>query len=150
MEDIYFINDKTLFIKSENEWRTKIYENDKTFSVNKNHFSIVKDTCNNNRTSYENMIKISEKLINKHYKMPLYLNKERNNLFFPTKSNGSSNCYWISYNNLVSFMKKGSNTILVFKDNYKFKIPVSYNIINNQFSRCLCLENMNKMSKEKC
>ena len=150
MEELYFINDKTLFIKSENEWRTKICEKEKAFSVNQNHFSIIKDTCNNNRTSYENMIKISEKLISKHYKMPLYLDKERNNLFFPTKSNASNNCYWISYQNLVSFIKKGPSTVLVFKDNVKFKIPVSYNIINNQFSRCLCMENMSKMISEKC
>lgn len=145
MDDKYFANDKTLFIKSESEWRTKICEMDKTFSINQNHFSIIKDTCNNNRTSYENMLKVSEKLINKHYKMPVYLDSNRENLFFPTKSNNSSNCYWISYQNLVSFIKKGNHTILVFRDNIKFKVPVSYNIINNQFSRCLCMENMSKM-----
>ena len=99
----------------------------------------------NNKTSYENMLKMSKKLINKHYKMPVYLDQERKSLFFPTKSNSSNNCYWISYQNLVSFIKKGNGTILVFKDNIKFKIPVSYNIINNQFSRCLCMENMSKL-----
>lgn len=145
MDDRYYASDKTLFIKSESEWRSRICEIDKTFSINQNHFSIIKDSCNNNRTSYENMLKISEKLINKHYKMPVYLDNDRQNLFFPTKSNNSSNCYWISYQNLVSFIKKGNGTILVFKDNVKFKIPVSYNIINNQFSRCLCMENMSKM-----
>lgn len=144
MEELYYVNEKTLFLKSESEWRTRICEVNSSFSVNQNHFSIIKDTCNNNRTSYENMLKTSEKLISKHYKMPIYLDKERNNLFFPTKSNNSINCYWISYQNLISFIKKGSSTILIFKDNIKFKIPVSYNIINNQFSRCLCMENMKK------
>lgn len=144
MEELYYVNEKTLFLKSESEWRTRICEVNGSFSVNQNHFSIIKDTCNNNRTSYENMLKTSEKLISKHYKMPIYLDKERNNLFFPTKSNNSINCYWISYQNLISFIKKGSSTILIFKDNIKFKIPVSYNIINNQFSRCLCMENMKK------
>lgn len=145
MDDSYFANERTLFLKSETEWRTRICETDKSFSVNQNHFSIIKDTCNNNRTSYENMLKISEKLISKHYKMPVYLDKNRQNLFFPTKSNNSNNCYWISYQNLVSFIKKGNSTILIFKDNIKFKVPVSYNIINNQFSRCLCMENMSKI-----
>ena len=146
MDDRYYATNKTLFIKSESDWRSRICEFDKTFSINQNHFSIIKDSCNNNRTSYENMIKVSEKLINKHYKMPVYLDEERKNLFFPTKSYSSSSCYWISYQNLVSFIKKGNGTILIFKDNIKFKVPVSYNIINNQFSRCLCMENISKLN----
>lgn len=150
MDELYFATEDTLFLKSESEWRTKIYEMNKTFSINQFHFSIIKDSCNNNRTSYENMVKYSQKLINKHYKLPVYLDKDHKNLFFPTKSNNSPNCYWISYQNLVSFVKKGSSTILVFKNNVKFKIPVSYNIINNQFSRCLCMENMTKLTSEKC
>jgi len=143
--NLYYANENTLFIKSETQWRSRICEVNKSFSINNNHFSIIKDTCNSNRTSYENMLKISQKLINKHYKMPIYVDTERKNLFFPTKSNNSTNCYWISYNNLVSFIAKGNDTILVFKNNLKFKIPVSYNIINNQFSRCLCMENMTKL-----
>ena len=146
MDERYYASENTLFLKSESEWRTRICEKDKTFSINHNHFSIIKDSCNNNRTSYENMLKISEKLITKHYKMPIYLDEEKKYLFFPTRSISSNSCYWISYQNLVSFIRKGNSTILVFKGNIKFKIPVSYNIINNQFSRCLCMENMSKIN----
>ena len=42
------------------------------------------------------------------------------------------------------------NYTYLWKDNLKFKIPVSYNVINNQFSRCLCMENMNKIIVKKC
>lgn len=135
----YEINEETLaLISLEN--KTKVFEKNKTFTVNKEVLKIMEDSCSYFGSSLSGRQKGTEKLIGVSYKAPVIVEESKNIIFFPTTSPRTKNCNWISLNNLERYYSKNNKIILEFKNKQKIMLNLSYGIIDNQILRATRLE----------
>lgn len=135
----YEINEETLaLISLEN--KTKVFEKNKTFTVNKEVLKIMEDSCSYFGSSLSGRQKGTEKLIGISYKAPVIVEESKNIIFFPTTSPRTKNCNWISLNNLERYYSKNNKIILEFKNKQKIMLNLSYGIIDNQILRATRLE----------
>ncbi len=142
MKSNYTINENTYLISQEGRKRskTKIIEEEATFFVNKQCLEVIDDSCTNYGSSFIGQKENTKKLLNINIKPPIVVDKVNTLIFFPTASPKSTECIWISYNNLKSYKKMNKITRLTFKNNKMFDIPVTYEIIDNQVTRSIKLE----------
>ena len=137
----YIINYETLLIMPYGSNKCKVYEFDEVFIVDMNIMDIIKSSCLFFGSSLEGRKEGTKYLINCEMKVPIIIEDSQKLLFFPTSSSRSSNNSWISYNNLLKYSKEDNgNTMLYFKQNNSIKVPIKYNIIDNQIIRCIKLE----------
>lgn len=138
----YEININTLaLIGFEN--KTRVYENDKTFIVNKPVSKIIDDSCSFFGSSLSGRQKGTNDLIGVSYKCPIIIEESRNIIFFPTCSPRMLNCSWISLNNIEDYYSKINNEVVIkFKNGKKISIPSTYGIIDNQVLRSTRLESV--------
>lgn len=144
----YEINSETLVIIPIEKNKTKVIEKNDTFLVNMSSLSIIKKSCLFFGCSYEGRREAVKQLIGVDMKVPIIIEESRNIIFFPTTSCVNKNSIWISYQNLLKYVKFNEfSTVLYFKNKKKIKIDVKYQLIDNQFIRCLKLETL--LSKRK-
>ncbi len=142
----YIINDETLllipyFYNGANI--TKVYEFDEELLVEKLPYEIIKESCLFFGSSFEGRRDGTMALINCKMKVPVIIEESRKILFFPTYSIENSNNMWISYNNMINFNKVDSKeTVINFKKNKSIMVNVKYNLIDNQFVRCIKLDSV--------
>ena len=139
----YIINDETLllipyFYNGANI--TKVYEFDEELLVEKLPYEIIKESCLFFGSSFEGRRDGTMALINCKMKVPVIIEESRKILFFPTCSIDNM-C--ISYNNMINFNKVDSKeTVINFKKNKSIMVNVKYNLIDNQFVRCIKLDSV--------
>ena len=139
--DDYVINCETLMIMPCGGKRSRVYEYDEVFIVNRDAISIINDSCLYFGSSLAGRRDGTKALMNCEIKVPIIIEDSQNLIFFPTSSYRNSNNVWISYNNLLKYSKNSMNgTLLFFKQDNKIAIDVRYNIIDNQIIRCIKLE----------
>ncbi len=136
----YIINKNTYIIKTEDKSTTKIIEKGKTLNRKEDPATIISDSCSYYRYSLNFRVEESKKQFKSNYKNPIIVDNESKIIFFPIKSITAKDNTWISYNNLVTFLRKKHNTILVFFDGSTIIVPVNYSIISSQISKCFILE----------
>lgn len=145
----YTINKNTYVIKNEDKNTTKIIEKGKVLTKKEDSATIISDSCSYYRYSLNYRVKESKKIFKSNYKNPIIIDNEDKIIFFPIKSITSKENIWISYNNLITFLRKKHNTILVFFDGSTLIVPVNYSIISSQVSKCFILDKMiEKISKK--
>ena len=135
----YEINEDTLALISLND-KTKVFETDKTFLVNKEISTIMEDSCEYFGSSLSGRQKGTEKLIGVSYKAPIIVEESKNIIFFPTSSPRSKDCNWISLNNLERYYTKNKKIVIEFKNKQKIMLNMSFGIIDNQILRATRLE----------
>ncbi len=139
----YIINDETLLVMPYMDHRSKVYELDGVFLVDREANDIIRDSCLYFGSSYEGRKEGTKHLINCEMKVPIIIEDTKLIIVFPTCSYRNSNNMWISYKNLLKYAKLDSdNSVLYFKDNNNITINVRYNIIDNQIIRCIKLESI--------
>ena len=138
----YEININTLaLIGFEN--KTKVYENEKIFIVDKPVSKIIDDSCCFFGSSLSGRQKGTNDLIGVSYKCPIIVEESKNIIFFPTRSPRMVNCSWISLNNIEDYYSKMTNEVIIkFKNGQKITIPSTYGIIDNQVLRSTRLESV--------
>lgn len=145
----YTINKNTYVIKTEDKNTTKIIEMGKTLNKKEDPATIISDSCSYYRYSLNYRVEESKKIFKSNYKNPIIVDNENKIIFFPIKSITAKENTWVSYNNLVTFLRKKHNTILVFFDGSTIIVPVNYSIISSQVSKCFILDKMlEKLSKK--
>ena len=146
----YEINEDTLALISLDD-KTKVFENDKTFTIEKEAFKIMEESCEYFGSSFDGRKKGTEKLIGVSYKAPIIVEESRNIIFFPTTSPRLKSCNWISLNNLERYYTKNKRIVLEFKNRQKIMLDMSYGIIDNQILRATRLEAVlrNRKSEKK-
>ena len=145
----YTINKNTYVIKTEDKNTTKIIEMGKTLNKKENPATIISDSCSYYRYSLNYRVEESKKVFKSNYKNPIIIDNDNKIIFFPIKSITSKENTWISYNNLVTFLRKKHNTVLVFFDGSTIIVPVNYSIISSQVSKCFILDKMlEKLTKK--
>lgn len=135
----YEINSETLALIAVED-KTKVFEYDKTFIVDKEPIKIMEDSCAYFGSSLSGRQKGTEKLIGVSYKAPVIIEESNNIIFFPTSSPRIKSCNWISLNNLEKYYSKNNYIVLEFKNNQKIMLNLSYGIIDNQILRATRLE----------
>ena len=152
MQKDYNITIATLILSQEGRKKnkTKIFEDDITFFINKKCLDIIDESCIYYGSSYQGRKDATKKLLDVNIKPPIIIEETHKIIFFPTRSPKSNECIWISYNNLKSYEKIKKITRLTFNNDKKFDIPVTYEIIDNQVNRSMKLEKkMNDISNLK-
>ena len=135
----YEINEDTLALISLDK-KTKVFENNKTFTVDKETSKIMEESCEYFGSSLSGRQKGTEKLIGVSYKAPIIVEESKNIIFFPTTSPRIKSCSWISLNNLERYYTRNKRLILEFKNHQKIMLNLSYGIIDNQILRATRLE----------
>ncbi len=139
--DEYVINYETLMIMPYGDRKSKVYEFDEVFIVNKDVISIISDSCLYFGSSLNGRREGTMSLMNYEIKVPIIIEDSQSLIVFPTSSYRNPNNIWVSYNNLLKYSKNDSrSTLLFFKQNNKISVDVRYNIIDNQIIRCIKLE----------
>lgn len=138
----YAINKNTFVIKTEDKNNTKIIEKGKVLNRKEEPLTIINDSCSYYRHSLSYRLEESKKIFKGNYKSPIVIDDNDKIIFFPIKSITSKINIWISYNNLITFLRKKKNTILIFNDGSSIIVPTNYTIISSQISKCFILQKM--------
>ena len=138
----YEINSNTLALVSKNG-KTKVYELDKVFMVEKSANEIVEDSCSFFGSSLSGRQKGTASLIGVTYKCPIIIEESKNIIFFPTCSPRIATCSWISLNNIETYYSTDSKRVIIkFKNGQKLYISSTYGVIDNQILRSTRLESV--------
>lgn len=146
----YEINDETLAIMPDDIWSSMVFEDDCKYEVTKTPLEILDYSCKYFGSSYPGRKDGSKEILNSSYKLPILVEDTRNIIFFPTSSPLDEGCSWISLSNIKDYRKVGNNkTEILFKNNKKITVDVSYYSFNNQVMRASRLESIIRNRKEK-
>ena len=146
----YEINDETLAIMPDDIWSSMVLEDDCKYEVTKTPLEILDYSCKYFGSSYPGRKDGSKEILNSSYKLPILVEDTRNIIFFPTSSPLDEGCSWISLSNIKDYRKVGNNkTEILFKNNKKITVDVSYYSFNNQVMRASRLESITRNRREK-
>lgn len=140
MVDYYEINSSTLLLIPIDLKKVKVVDLEKETIVNNNIKKIIDNSCKFFGSSLIGRQEGTKNMINVSVKAPIIIEESKNLIFFPTKSPREKDCIWISYNNLIKYIKNGQKVTLFFKNNIIIDLDISYYIIDNQITRCIKLE----------
>lgn len=142
MDNNYRINTRTLAIIPISKKKSKVYEQDEVFIVNKSANKIIAENCTYYGSSYQGRKKATMELIGVTHKPPILIEEFNNLVFFPTASPRLTDCGWISLYNYESYKPYDENSIICFRNNLKLQVNVSNKIIDNQVLRATRLESI--------
>ena len=146
--DSYEVNLETLMIAPYGAATSKVYEYDGEFIVKMPPLTIIKNSCMFFGATFEGRRDATKTIIGINKKVPIVIEDSRNIIFFPISSCINRSSTWVSYQNLLNYFKVDSNrSKLFFKNNRNLCVDIKYNMIDNQFLRCLKLETL--LSKRK-
>lgn len=135
----YEINGSTLAIVPLGENISEVYEAENRYIVNKSPNAIIKDNCEFYGSSYEGRCRGTKNLTGIKSKFPIIIEESRNIIFFPTSSVRSNENTWIALNNIKNYSEKNLNSKIVFKNNEKLELGISYYSLDNQICRAYML-----------
>ena len=138
----YVISGNTLAILPFDNGKSLVYEGKEQFVINTKPNNIIKKNCIYNGSTYDGRLKCTELLTGYSYKAPVLIREDENIIFFPTSSPRLKDCVWISLNNIDSWdncCEKFFSRI-VFLNKLFIKLPISFNILNNQILRSTQLD----------
>lgn len=139
----YVVNYETLVIMPYGNNKSRVYEFDDEFIVNKEVSEIIKNSCLYFGSSLDGRKEGTKHLINCEMKVPIIIEDSQNLIIFPTFSYRNKKNVWISYNNLLKYSKlDNEHTKLSFKQAKDVTVEIKYNIIDNQIIRCIKLESV--------
>lgn len=137
----YEINVDTLALISEDN-RTKVYENNNIFYVDKTANKIMEESCEYFGSSLIGRQKGTFNLIGVSHKSPIIVEETKEIIFFPTNSPRIKTCNWISLNNIEKYYRENNKVTIMFKNQQKIQLSMSYGIIDNQILRATRLESV--------
>ena len=147
----YEISRETLAIMPYGNNSSIVYEKDCNFVVNETPNSIMDDSCRYYGSSIQGRQKGTTNLTGISYKAPIIINVEGNIIFFPTPSPRLKKCCWISLNNIESYYYdlEKKTCIIIFDNQEKIELDMSYCILNNQILKSHRLESVINKRKVK-
>ena len=138
----YEINCDTLALMPVSENETKIIERNNEFNINMPIMEIIEDSCEYFGSTYLGRHEGTKKLIGVTHKAPIIIEESRNLIYFPTCSPRLDTCCWIGLNSIKNYENNNGNTELLFSNDKKISIPISYGSFDNQYLRATKLEAM--------
>ena len=144
----YEINNKTVALYAM-ENKTRVYEEDKNFIVDKKASEIMEESCAYFGSSLSGRRKGTEHLIGASYKAPIIVEESHSIIFFPTSSPKSSTCSWLRLSMVERYYYRNNELVVEFKNGDKILLNASYGVIDNQVLRATRLESVLRGRKEK-
>ena len=138
----YEINCDTLALIPVSENETKIIERENVFSINKPIMEIIENSCEFFGSTYLGRHEGTKKLIGVSHKAPIIIEESRNLIYFPTSSPRLDSCCWIGLNNIKNYQNNNGKTELLFSNDKKISLPISYGSFDNQYLRATKLESI--------
>ena len=134
----YEINDKTIALYGMNN-KTRVYEENKNFVVDKTTYEIMEDSCAYFGSSLEGRKKGTNNLTENQDKIC--------NIWDPTSSPKIKSCSWLRSNKINRYYYKNNRLIVEFKNGDKIPLDITYDILDNQVIRSIRLETVLKNRK---
>lgn len=134
-KELYEINSSTCALISENNFRTKIIETNQIINQAYSLKEILNYNCEYYGSSFEGRLKGTKQALGSKYKLPIIIEGSREIIFFPTLSYENKNCIWLSLKNISNYEKQGKNVTIIFNNNQKLNLNMSYEAFENQFLR---------------
>lgn len=128
----YELCSKTLVLIPIGLKKTHIIEDEREFDIEDSFMNIIDYNCKINGSSYIGRYESSKLLIGSSSKLPILLEEIEKEIYIPTNSSRNKNCWWISYNNLKDYYKNNKNVVLVFKNNKKIELDISFKVFEKQ------------------
>lgn len=145
---MYEIDLSTVMLIGLDDEKTKVITLDSEFIINIDSKKIIDNSCKYFGSNLSERVNMTKRLINIKSKSPIIIEETRNIIFFPLKSIRDKCNIWISFNNLLKYVKSDDKTIFYFKENKQVIIDFSYYIIDNQVTRSLMLDYELKKRRE--
>ena len=136
----YEINSGTVAIIPINDKKSKVYEDDIEYIVEKNTNQIIEYNCKFYGSSYRGRCDGTKFLTGIKSKYPIIIEETRNIIFFPTSSIRNSDNIWISLNKIKSYSKNSYGTKIEFNNNKKIDLDISIYSLENQYCRANLLK----------
>lgn len=130
--DYYEISSETLALIPVDNKKTHIIETNNDLYINCNAINIIDYNCKINGSSYKGRNDSSKLLLETRSKLPVIVEEINKIIFFPTNSIRKKECCWISYNNIKDYNKKDKNIIIIFKNNKKIELNISFKCLETQ------------------
>jgi competence protein ComK len=143
----YEINNGTLAIVPTEDGKTKVYETDDEFIVDKRVYQVMEESCQYFGSSLIGRQTGSKNILGSSYKVPVVIDESRDIIFFPTSSPLLDSCYWIGLKDIKEIIKKDRKTIIVFDNNKEIEVDIPYLSIQNQIMRATRLNMVLKKRK---
>lgn len=143
----YEINDNTLALVPFEDNKTKVYENDKVFIINKNIIKIMDFSCEYFGSSLNGRQKGTFNLIGITHKVPIIIEESKEIIFFPTMSPRIDKCSWFSLKNIIKIFSENKKNFILFKNNIIIETDISFGVLNNQLLRATRLESVLRTRK---
>lgn len=137
----YEINTKTVALYAMAD-KTRVYEEDKNFLVDKSANQIMEESCSYFGSSLAGRKKGTENLIGVSYKAPIIVEESQEIIFFPTSSPKVNTCSWLRLSMVDRYYYKNNGLVVEFKNGDKILLDTSYGIIDNQILRATRLESV--------
>ena len=139
MKNQYEINEETMAILKIDDDYSEVYELHDHYLVSKSSNKIMEDSCKYFGSSLDGRRKGTEAMIGVNYKAPIIVEESREIIFFPI-SNSRENTNWIGLKHIKSYYRENEQLVLVFENNTKITLDISYGILDNQILRATRLE----------
>lgn len=136
----YEINSSTLAIVPIDSSTSKVYEEEVEYIVKKSSNSIIKDNCEFYGSSYQGRCIGTKSLTGIKTKYPIIIEESRNIIFFPTSSIRTKQSTWIALNKIKKYNKKNYNSQILFKNELKIDLDISFYSLDNQIVRATMLK----------
>ena len=136
----YEINSSTLAIVPIENNISRVYEESEEYIINKSSNSIIKDNCEFYGSSYEGRCIGTKSLTGIKTKYPIIIEESRNIIFFPTSSTRTKQSTWIALNKIKKYNKNKQNSEVLFKNEEKINLDISFYSLENQIVRATMLK----------
>lgn len=145
----YMIEEKTLALIPRGK-QTKILEYCKEIIEDKSTRKIVEYNCYINGSTLEGRRHASSYLIGDYYKTPIIIDESKKIILIPTHSDRNPECIWLVLNNILKYKINSENKVtVIFKNEQKLDLNVSYSIFDKQVFRATRLESAIRGRKHK-
>ncbi len=138
----YEINENTLALIPFKDDKTKVYENDKVFIINRKISKVMDDSCEYFGSSLDGRQKGTQNLIGITHKVPIIIEESHEIIFFPTMSPRIDKCSWFALKNISKIYTDNNKNYVLFKNNISIETDISFGILNNQLLRATRLESV--------
>ena len=145
----YEINPSTCILIPIDKYHTKVIELENELIIPSSTLEILYYSCRYYGSSYLGRKAGSINILKNIYKIPIIVEESRNIIFFPLSSPRYHHATWISLGQIKSYRKKENITEVIFQNNQKMTIEISYQAFQNQVLRASYLEIVSNNRKNK-
>lgn len=142
--DNYEINIKTCAILRVSDKISKVIEGKSEYLVNMNTYDIMENSCQYYGSSCSGRMKGTKMILGSSYKVPIIIEETNSIIFFPTESPSSTNCSWLSLNNILKYESVEGGTKVYFTSGKDMIVNMTLGSFEMQILRANRLETLIK------